>query len=183
MRIHNLDEEILEDSEEVLESDSERKQLQKEHFASTYTLRPNENYEVNGYSYETDKFGRIKRCEGSLKLEDGKRNPDHQVHAGGEYRLSTDEGGHLIARRFGGSEKVDNLVPMEYHVNRYEYKELEDDWASELEKGNSVDVRIQCRYSGESTRPTDFIVKYQVTDPNGFTRNETRRIHNQEGEK
>lgn len=181
MLIHNPDEEILEDSEELLEVESERKQFQKKHFESTYTLRPNENYEANGYSYETDKLGRIKRCEGTLRLEDGKRNPDHQVHVGGEYRLDTDEGGHLIARRFGGSEKVDNLAPMEYHVNHYEYKELEDDWAAELKKGSSVDVKIQCRYFGESTRPTDFIVKYQVTDSNGFVRNEMRRINNQEG--
>ena len=35
---------------------------------------------------------------------------------------SKDEGGHLIGRRFGGSEKVDNLVPMDSHVNGVEYK-------------------------------------------------------------
>ena len=29
----------------------------------------------------------------------------------------------------------------------------------------------------------DFIVKYKITDKDGFTRNETKRIHNQEGEK
>lgn len=180
---HNLEEDILEDSEELIESDSERKQLKKEHFASTYTLKPNEYYDANGYSYETDKLGRITRCEGSLRLENGKRNTAHQVRAGGEYRLESDEGGHLIGRQFGGSEKVDNLVPMDYHINRVEYKELENDWASELNKGSTVDVKIQCRYFGDSTRPTDFIVKYKITDKDGFTRNETKRIHNQEGEK
>lgn len=40
---HNPEEDILEDSEELIEVDSERKQLEKEHFASTYTLKPNEN--------------------------------------------------------------------------------------------------------------------------------------------
>lgn len=182
MLIHNPNEEILEDSEERLDAEHEDKQLEKTHFASTYTLRPNENYDANGYNYETDKYGRIKSCEGTLRLEEGKRNTDHQVHAGGEYRLENDEGGHLIGRRFGGSEKIDNLVAMEHSVNRGEYKELEDDWAAELEKGNSVDVKIQVRYSGESSRPTDFIVKYQITDKDGFTRYETRRIHNGKGE-
>jgi len=180
---HNPEEDILEDSEELIEADSERKQLEKEHFASTYTLKPNENYDANGYSYETDKLGRITRCEGTLRSEDGKRNTAHQVRAGGEYRLENDEGGHLVGCRFGGSEKVDNLVPMDSHVNGVEYKELEDDWAAELDKGSTVDVKIQCRNSGDSTRPTDFIVKYKITDKDGFERNEIKRIHNKEGGK
>ena len=74
---------------------------------------------------------------------------------------------------------------MDSHVNGVEYKKLEDDWAAELNKGSTVDVKIQCRYFGDSTRPTDFIVKYKITDNDEFTRNETKRIriHNQEGGK
>ena len=79
---HNPEEDILEDSEELIESESERRQSEKEHYASTYTLKPNENYDANGYSYETDKLGRITRCEGILRLEDGKRNTAHQIRAG-----------------------------------------------------------------------------------------------------
>lgn len=175
---HNIEENILEDSEELIESDFERKQMQNKHFSSTYTLKPKENYDANGYSYETDKLGRIIRCEGSLSLEDGKRNTAHQVRAGGEYRLENDEGGHLIGRRFGGSEKVDNIVPMDSHVNGVEYKKLEDDWAAALDKGSTVHVKILCRYVCDSTRPTDFIVKYEIREKNGFTRNETKRINN-----
>lgn len=183
MIMHNPEEDGLEDSEKLLEAKNISKHLEKEHFASTYILKPNENYDANGYSYETDKLGRIIRSEGMLRLEDGKRNTAHQVRAGGEYRLENDEGGHLIGRRFGGSERVDNLVPMDSHVNGVEYKELEDDWAAELDKGSTVDVKIQCRYSGDSSRPTDFIVKYKITDKDGFERNEIKRIHNQEGGK
>lgn len=72
---------------------------------------------------------------------------------------------------------------MDSHVNGVEYKKLEDDWAAELDKSSTVDVKIQCRYSGDSSRPTDFIVKYKITDKDGFERNETKRIHNQEGGK
>lgn len=152
------------------------------HFASTYTLKPNEQYEVNNYSYETDRYGRIQRCKGTLRLEDGKRNPDHQVRAGGEFRLENDEGGHLIARRFGGSEKIDNIVPMDSHVNRIEYKGIEDEWAKELEKGNIVDVKIRCKYEEDSMRPTAFIVKSKVTEQNGFERNETHILNNSKQE-
>lgn len=180
MRKINNDINDAEDNEwfspEIIEHESEKKD--NSHFVSTYSLKPNEQYEVNHYSYETDRYGRIKRCEGTLRLEDGKRNTDHQVKAGGEYRLETDEGGHLIGRRFGGSEKVDNIVPMDDHVNRIEYKELEDDWAQELQKGNNVDVKVRCKYEEDSTRPTAFVVKYKVTDREGFTRGETRIISN-----
>lgn len=163
-------------SAEITEKESDKRK--SSHFASTYSLKPNEQYEVNQYSYETDRHGRIKRCEGTLRLEDGKRNTNHQVKAGGEFRLESDEGGHLIGKRFGGSEKIDNIVPMDGHVNRIEYKELEDDWAQELQKGNTVDVKIRCKYEEDSVRPTAFIVKYKVTYQDGFTRNETRIINN-----
>lgn len=166
------------ESDEVETSACESDKQRKEHFETTYSLKSNEQYEVNNYSYETDRYGRIKRSEGTLRLEEGKRNTAHQIRAGGEYRLENDEGGHLIGRRFGGSEKVDNIVPMDYDVNRYEYKELEDEWADELEKGCKVDVKVRCKYEQESTRPTAFIVKYRVTDPDGFTRNEAKIIDN-----
>lgn len=167
----------FEDEKEI--SETERKDdLRDSQFASAYILKPNEQYESNEYSYETDKYSRIERCEGDLRLEEGKRNTAHQIRAGGEYRLETDDGGHLIACRFGGSEKIDNIVPMDAHLNRVEYKEMEDDWAKELEKGNSVEVKIQCTYLGESSRPTDFIIMYKITEPNGSMHFEMRKFHN-----
>lgn len=180
MRRYNIDDVDTNEYEdfEVETNEYEIEKLSRAHFESTYSLKPNELYEVNKYSYETDRYGRIKRCEGHLRLEKGKRNTAHQTMAGGEYRLETDEGGHLIGRRFGGSERVDNLVPMGQNVNRYEYKELEDEWAKELEAGNKVDVKISCKYEAESTRPKAFIVKYKVTERDGFNRIETRIIYN-----
>ena len=178
IRIHS-GEDFSETGEEKEQYDSKEKTTgEQKHFFTTYKLKPNENYDVKGYSYETDKYGRIKRCEGTLRLEEGERNNEHQIRAGGEYRLETDEGGHLIATRFGGSEKVDNIVPMDRHVNRSDYKEMENDWAARLEDGEKVQVMIRCRYEGASERPTDFVVKYTVTDSNGYERVESRRIHN-----
>ncbi len=166
---------------ELLEQDApETKDAREDdsHFASTYRLKPNESYEANGYRYETDRFGRITLCEGTLRLEEGKRNTMHQTVAGGEYRLETDEGGHLIARRFGGSEKIDNLLPMDAHVNRVEYAGLEKEWADELERGGRVEVRVRCVYESDSGRPDAFLIKYKVTDAEGFERFGIRRISN-----
>lgn len=165
-------EDMLDGPEEETEDDSNA------HFETTYSLKPNENYEVNEYYYETDRYGRIVHCEGTLRLEEGKRNTDHQRRAGGEDRLDSDEGGHLIARRFGGSEKIDNLVPMDSRLNRIEYKEIEDDWAENLEKGYVVDVKIKCVYSGGSARPDSFIVTYQISDGEGVFAREKKILHN-----
>lgn len=178
---HNREEDILEDSEERIENEDKKRQLEKQHFASAYQLKSNEDYESNGYHYETDRYGRISSCEGNLRLEDGKRNTAHQAKAGGEYRMETDEGGHLIGRRFGGSEKVDNIVPMDHDLNHGEYDKLEDEWANELERDNQVNVKIRCRYLGESTRPTEFVVKTKVTEPDGSSYVETRKLQNGEG--
>lgn len=165
------------DSIELLECD-ENVERMANHFESAYKLKPSEKYEVNHYSYETDRYGRIKRCEGTLRLEEGKRNTAHQTRAGGEYRLENDEGGHLIAKRFGGSEKIDNIVPMDHEVNRHEYKDVEDGWAAELKKGNNINVKILCRYEKDSARPIGFHVKYIVVDQQGFSVTEQKYISN-----
>lgn len=176
-RLDNLTRE-LEDGDKLDSGIDRFEKKSNAHFESTYGLKPNEDYEVNEYYYETDRYGRIIRCEGTLRLEDGKRNTDHQKHAGGKDRLESDEGGHLIARRFGGSEKIDNLVPMDSQLNQVEYKEIEDDWAENLEKGNVVDVQIKCKYIGDSTRPDSFIVTYQLSDEKGVFAREKKILHN-----
>ncbi len=163
-------------SEKQMEQDHLKKMA--DHFESTYSLKPNEKYEVNQYRYETDKLGRIEKCEGTLRLEKGKINPAHQTRAGGENREEQDDGGHLIARRFGGSEKVDNIVPMDRHLNRGEYKKMENEWANKLEDGSTVDVKIRCKYEKDSDRPSEFIVRYKVTDETGYSYNEVRRFKN-----
>lgn len=139
-----------------------------DHFESTYSLKAKEQYEVNEYQYETDRHGRISHCEGRLRLEQGKTNTVHQKMAGGEDRLDIDDGGHLIARRFGGSEKVDNIVPMNYHLNRGEYKAMESEWAKLVEEGKTVDVEIDCKYGwSDSERPKVIRVRYIVSDETG----------------
>ena len=85
--------------------DVEDTQEQDDHFASSYKLKENIEYEVNGYHYETDSQGRIKHCEGLLYLEEGQRDTNQQRHAGNENRKETDDGGHIIATRFNGSKK------------------------------------------------------------------------------
>ncbi len=167
-----------ENKESSYESDQTENQ---EHFNEDGLLKAREKYEVNGYNYETDSKGRIKHCEGDLRLEDAPRNLQAQAEAGGEDRRrgaemdldedDVDDGGHLIATRFGGSGELDNIVAMNRNLNRGEYKHMENDWANTLseknEKGeaaNNVHVDINCRYSGDSQRPDSITVRYQYID-------------------
>lgn len=156
-----------------------------------YKLKENAEYEAgegeNKYHYETDRRGRIVRCTGTLELnENSERNPYAQRIVGGENRHTgevksegKDDGGHLIATRFGGSGEVDNLVAMDSHLNRGEYKRMENSWADKLEEKNEngeskykIDVDIRCKYTEknpetgkrDSERPSDIYVFSKVTD-------------------
>lgn len=127
-------------------------------------LKPNDSYNSNGYEYKTDDKGRITTVEGNLRLEKAERSEYSQKLAGGESRKSNDDGGHLIASQFGGSGKLDNLVPMNSNINRAggKWYSMESTWEKALSEGKSVNVKIKAEYKGESLRPDSFIVKYKI---------------------
>ncbi len=125
-------------------------------------LLPNIKYESEGYQYSTDKLGRIKNVEGTLRLEDGERNEYAQRKAGGIDRQPEDQGGHLIARQFGGSGKLDNLVAMKGELNQGPYKKMEMDMKKALEDGCTVDTEIKVKYEGDSQRPSRITVIYKI---------------------
>ena len=125
-------------------------------------LKPNTEYEVNGYKYKTDELGRIISCEGSLKLEKGERNEYDQIIVGREDKEKTDDGGHLIATIFGGSGDIDNLVPMDSNLNRGVWRNLEKDWTEALKDGEEVKVKIVPIFEGNSQRPAQFEIQYKI---------------------
>ncbi len=131
-------------------------------------LKPNFEYEANGYKYKTDAQGRIIEAEGSLKLEKGKRNPYAQRTSGkGDGRLASDQGGHLFGDQFGGAGGKENLVPMDSEVNNYhkgEWGKMEKNWAQELKNGNTVDVKIEPRYGDNTIRPTHFDITETISE-------------------
>lgn len=197
---------------EDLEARNESSEVRKvlpDHFESAYELRKNCEYRTeNGCEYKTDSLGRIRECSGKLCLDtDTPANKAAQRRVGGEDRHTgeklvegrveydkndRDDGGHLIARMFGGSPEVDNLVAMNYHVNRGEYKNLENKWKSTLQEkdreGNpkyDVDVKIQVKYEGESKRPSGFLIRYAYYDRQTGERvfYDMQRIKNEGGSK
>ncbi|WP_233532395.1 DNA/RNA non-specific endonuclease [Paenibacillus alkalitolerans] len=126
-------------------------------------LKPDIEYTTNeGYRYTTDSNGRIASAEANLQLGKADRNKYAQRKVGGEDRLSSDDGGHLVASIFKGSGEIDNMVPMDATLNRSEYKVLENTWKKALEEGKTVEVRVEPIYSGDSARPSKFEVEYKI---------------------
>ena len=125
-------------------------------------IMPSSEYEVNGYKYTTDELSRTVSAEGKLKLEpETGRNRKLQKEAGGEDRLETDDGGHLIGRQFGGIGKID-LVPQDSVLNKGAYNRLETRWANAVKNGDEVFVKIEPQYTGDSFRPDSFKVSYSI---------------------
>jgi len=96
-----------------------------------------------------------------LSLSKNDRNTYQQCKAG-KCGNSGDEGGHLLASIFGGPGEKINIVPMDGNLNKGAWKKMENTWANALKDGKKVDVNIQPIYSGSSTRPDRFIVKYSI---------------------
>lgn len=177
------------EADENKEINSEKSEELPDHFdESRYKLARNAEYKAGegNYDYKTDSRGRITECSGKLELhEETDRNSYAQLKAGGEDRRTgedgeaKDDGGHLIGRRFGGSGELDNIVAQDSHLNRGEYKKMEDKWEDYLsektedgEQKYDVNVKIRCEYNDvneetgkrDSQRPSDIYVYSKVTD-------------------
>jgi len=125
-------------------------------------LLSNKIFIKNGYQFETDSFGRIKKASGHLKLQKGNRN-NSITREVGKLGKSSDDGGHIVGVRFGGPNSYENLVPMNSTLNRGRYKALEKKWARALENGQRVRFEISPIYkSKKGVRPDRFRIEYWI---------------------
>jgi hypothetical protein len=128
-------------------------------------LKPNIEYKTGeyGYTYTTDDQGRIISVEtDNLQLTKRDERLPHDKDTPG--KKEGDDAGHLIGDRFGGSPEIDNLVSQLSEVNRGEYKKMENEWAEAIDRGETVQVKIEVKYDGDSKRPSEIIVKYKIGD-------------------
>ena len=78
--------------------------------------------------------------------------------------MPDDDGGHLIARVFGGSKDIDNLVPQSNtstaHLKRTENGITWKRLAKAIKGGGTIkNIKIEVQYESHSQRPTAFQVK------------------------
>ena len=128
-------------------------------------LLPETAYEKNGYQYETDDKGRIISAEGKLRIRDAdydrEMEPGVRQFEGQEYK-ENDERGHLIGHQFEGSDKLENLVPMDGELNRGDFARLENTLADAVKDGADVRLKVEPTYEGDSARPSEFRVSYSI---------------------
>lgn len=123
----------------------------------------------NLYSYETDGRGRVVKAHAFLVQVD----VDHPRN---EYAQRTlrdkiprvDDAGHIFARIFKGPGNKINLIPMEgLHVNRGQYKTIENQWRAALEDDDNlhaIDVTIEFDYDDDTHRPAWIDVEFSIGD-------------------
>jgi hypothetical protein len=122
----------------------------------------------NGYQFTTDNQGRVVSADGNLSVNSNAgaartaATKAAQRTVGWQDRLPTDYGGHLIADRFNGPGSYVNLMAQNGNFNLGEYKKLENGWAKELAKGNSVHVNVELNYPAGSLRPSTVSVQAKV---------------------
>lgn len=136
-------------------------------------LTPNNQYDLNGYSYKTDDMGRIKNAAGKLHLKEhqGRLAIEDSLNdiGKGDERATRDvmghpldDRGHLVGDQFGGAPSLGNLIPQDAKVNQGIYKNFEDRLAKQTKAGKDVKVDINVKYEGESRRPDSLIFKYSI---------------------
>jgi hypothetical protein len=127
-------------------------------------LLPNNEYKSNEYEYKTDECGRIASVEGKLRLrdDDSNRSMESYNNLKNQDYKEGDERGHLIGRLFGGSDKLENLVPMSKELNHGDYAKLERTLASAVGDGVDVRLKVEPKYEGDSNRPTEFRITYSI---------------------
>lgn len=128
-------------------------------------LIPNVSYELNGYRHYTDEIGRCGAVEGQLHLKSHEgRLPirDSIEDIGKGFQREGDDRGHLIGDQFGGSNGLENMVPQNAEINRNDFMHFENDLAKQVKEGSSVYVKVEPIYEGDSFRPDNIVVEYNI---------------------
>lgn len=107
----------------------------------------------------------------------------HQRTVGGDARLSSDDGGHIIGHRFMSDQGLKNLFPQDANLNRGAYKSMENEWEDWTKEGYEVRLTVELDPPG-AERPDNVIAEYNVYDKNTGKRVFRRRheFNNQRGE-
>lgn len=127
-------------------------------------LVPNNQYEMKGYRYSTDEKGRIKSAEGLLHMRETEYERNMEAvrnYEGQDYREGDDRG-HLIGHQFGGSDRLENLVPQDAHINQNDFRIFECALAERVKANDAVIVLIEPIYDGDTNRPSDIVVTYSI---------------------
>jgi hypothetical protein len=118
---------------------------------------------ANGYASDRDGLNRTREVTGALQLnpEQG-RSRQAKAQAVSSDRRPTDEGGHIIARRFNGPKEAYNHFAQDRTFNRSGYRKLENRLARAREQGREITINVQLSYKGNSQHPYELRFGYTI---------------------
>ena len=97
-----------------------------------------------------------------MKAPDDERNMEAVRHYEGQDYREGDDRGHLIGHQFGGSDRLENLVPQDARINQNDFRIFECELAEHVKAKESVTVLIEPIYDGDTNRPSDIVVTYSI---------------------
>jgi LysM repeat protein len=117
----------------------------------------------NGVDFKIDSINRTRRISFNLDAPAlTRRSRSSQRRAGASFRQHSDDGGHYVAPRLGGTHEYFNHFAQNANFNRGAYRVLEDKWAAYRKAGKAVSVVITPLYDGLSQRPEVIAVHQHV---------------------
>ena len=156
----------ISDKQKAFETSKEKEQLDDNGkvYRKGNELAPNSEFEINGYKYKTDEFGRTVSAEGTLRIrdDDHKRNMDSNEAVFKGKKEAGYERGHLIGYQFGGSGGIENLSVMAGEVNHGDFFKLENKLAAAVKDGADVKMKVEPVYEWNSNKPTEYRATYSI---------------------
>lgn len=136
---------------------------------------PDRVYLVDDFLFVTDDHGRVVHAEGWLKwlpasASAKRRDHESQKLAGYEYRQAFDQGGHIVAAKFGGPGEIINIAAQTNTINNSQpnttlennYGRLEEHWLKLREAGVQVHASFEISYPDQqSLRPDARTVSFR----------------------
>lgn len=130
--------------------------------------------EANSYNFTVDTNTDTTIATGELQNEMASRNSKMQVQAGGESRLETDQGGHLVAAVHNGPAIRENLFAQDSHLNQSQFKVVENAERSLIANKDSPASIYTERTAymshpkqNNGARPDAFMINDTITYANG----------------
>ncbi len=153
------------DTSEVTDEPSETDDNGKQYRIGDDLIR-NNRFQINGYEYETDNYGRTIVASGKLSINElGQENrnmTDSKEVIGKGDEQEQDDRGHLIGHQFNGSDRMENLVPQDWRINRKSFRKLEDSLAGQVKTGHDVSVSVIPFYGNDTRRPAGIFYFYNI---------------------
>lgn len=120
------------------------------------------------YTFSTDETGTT-TARGMLYNQNASRNGMGKAFHGKDM-VDNDHKGHLVAARFNGEAKAENLYAQNRDVNLIDFKNAENLESRAIKNGDTIETE-RTAYISHGSRPDNFMINDTVTHPNGQVEN------------